>query len=124
MAKKIPNERLRRARVQRNWSLKDVAEKIGTDANSVSRWERGTVKPGPYHRQKLCELFQMTTEELRFIPPKDQIETASVDQRPEQLSITLPSSSVSSPPLPPPSPSESHEISNGQERQRSIQSDP
>src|SRR5439155_1315632 len=55
---------LRYERSRRNWSQEDVADKIGTTASNVSRWERGITFPNPYFRRMLCELFQKSTEEL------------------------------------------------------------
>ncbi|MFL5652856.1 MAG: helix-turn-helix domain-containing protein [Ktedonobacteraceae bacterium] len=60
----ISNTLLRQAREEHNWTQENVAEKIGTTARNVSRWERGTTSPSPYFRQMLCELFKMTLEEL------------------------------------------------------------
>jgi|SRR5579875_235828 transcriptional regulator with XRE-family HTH domain len=60
-------QRLRQEREQRLWSQEQVAEMIGTTAPSVSRWERGTIFPGLHFRQKLCELFGKSAEELGFL---------------------------------------------------------
>ena len=67
-ANATPNYRLRRARQQRGWSLKHVADLLDTDAKAVGRWERGTIFPSPHYRQKLCELFDLTAVELGFMP--------------------------------------------------------
>ena len=61
------NQRLRRAREQRGWSQKDVADKIDTDPKAVGRWERGIISPSPHYRQKLCALFGMSAGELGFL---------------------------------------------------------
>jgi transcriptional regulator with XRE-family HTH domain len=49
------------------WSQEQVAEMIGTTAPSVSRWEHGNTFPGLHFRQKLCELFGKSAEELGFL---------------------------------------------------------
>jgi transcriptional regulator with XRE-family HTH domain len=73
-----PNYRLKQARELRGWSQAKVAEQIGTDATTVSRWERGIFFPTPYFREKLCVLFGKNAEELglmepvRFSPPRTQ----------------------------------------------------
>jgi hypothetical protein len=36
--------------------------------HDIARWERGTRRPGPYYREKLCVLFQTTADKLGFIP--------------------------------------------------------
>ncbi len=61
-----PNERLRSEREKRGWTRDYVAEKIGSETQSIGRWERGATSPSPYYRQRLCELFCMNAEELGF----------------------------------------------------------
>ncbi len=62
-----PNRRLKQARELRGWSQAKVAELIGTDATTISRWERGLFLPTPYFREKLCELFSKNAEELGLL---------------------------------------------------------
>lgn len=66
-----PNRRLKQARELRGWSQARVAEKIGTDATTVSRWERGLFSPTPYFREKLCKLFDQNAEELGLMESAD-----------------------------------------------------
>jgi transcriptional regulator with XRE-family HTH domain/DNA polymerase III delta prime subunit len=58
---------LKQAREEHGWSQKDVAEKIGTDPKTVSRWERRVAYPSPYFRQKLSELFKKSLRELDLL---------------------------------------------------------
>src|SRR5215467_5612367 len=60
----VPNERLRRARSLKGWSQADLAAKIGTSFEMVSRWERGITVPSPYYRERLCVALDKTSEEL------------------------------------------------------------
>lgn len=46
-----------------------VAERVGTSAESVSRHERGTTTPGPYYRRRYCELYAASEEQLGFATP-------------------------------------------------------
>jgi transcriptional regulator with XRE-family HTH domain len=69
-----PNERLRRARVLRGWSQQRVADHINAllggeraDRQLVYRWETGRRSPGPFYRERLCQVFKMTTEELGLV---------------------------------------------------------
>lgn len=62
-----PNRRLKQARELRGWSQAKVAEEIGTDATTVSRWERGIFSPTPYFRERLCKLFGKNAEELGLL---------------------------------------------------------
>ena len=63
-----PNLHLKRARERQGWSQDHVAREVGTDAFTVSRWERGVVTPSPYFRQKLSALFGMSAAELGLVP--------------------------------------------------------
>ncbi len=68
MEQNLPwNELLQRERLHRGWSQEDVAEKIGSDEKTVSRWERGGTFPGPYYRQKLTEIYEKSIEELGLV---------------------------------------------------------
>jgi transcriptional regulator with XRE-family HTH domain len=68
VSERLVNQRLIDARHQRQWSQQEVANRIGTTALTVSRWERGITTPGRYFRQQLCELFRLTPEELGIVP--------------------------------------------------------
>ncbi|HYB01056.1 MAG TPA: helix-turn-helix transcriptional regulator, partial [Ktedonobacteraceae bacterium] len=59
-----PNLHLKRARVQRGWSQEYVAREVGTDAFTVSRWERGVAMASPHFRQQLCTLFGLSVAQL------------------------------------------------------------
>ena len=63
----IPNQKLRYERERRAWSQQDVADKVGTTPLNVGRWERGITSPGTYFRQKLCEVFEKTAQELNLV---------------------------------------------------------
>ncbi|GHO97203.1 hypothetical protein KSF_072510 [Reticulibacter mediterranei] len=76
------NYRLKQARELRGWSQAKVAELIGTDATTVSRWERGIFSPTPYFREKLCVLFEKNAEELGLL------ETSQPSQQPEHTTGT------------------------------------
>lgn len=68
------NELLKWEREQRGWSQARLAELVGTDAATVSRWERRYATPTPYFREHLCRLFEKSTQDLGFLPDK-QIES-------------------------------------------------
>jgi len=71
----VPNRHLKQARELRGWSQAKVANEIGTDATTVSRWERGLFSPTPYFRERLCTLFGKNTEELGLLANVDQSHT-------------------------------------------------
>ncbi len=63
----FPNELLRRARSLKGWSQEELAERVGTAATMVSRWERGIIVPGPYYHERLCAALGKTPGELGFV---------------------------------------------------------
>ena len=78
--------RLKQAREEHGWSQKDVAEKIGTDAKTVSRWERRVAYPSPYFRQKLSDLFEKSLRELDLFNPGEREREDGIPARsPEEL---------------------------------------
>jgi len=64
----VPNGILKRMREQQGWSRNYVANQLGTDANTIGRWERGERFPSPYFRQRLCELFGASAQDLGLMP--------------------------------------------------------
>lgn len=50
-----------------NWSQQEVADRVGTTQNNVSRWELGLTTPGAYFSAKLCELFGKNLQELGLL---------------------------------------------------------
>lgn len=58
------NTRLFQARQQRHLSIDEVAEQIGVNRGTISRWEHGLSYPQPLYLRRLCDFYQMTAEEL------------------------------------------------------------
>lgn len=63
----MSNQKMKREREQRGWSQARVAEQIGTDPGTISRWERGSTSPSPYFRERLCQLYSKTAQELGLL---------------------------------------------------------
>jgi transcriptional regulator with XRE-family HTH domain len=61
------HQQLRYERARRSWSQADVAEKVGVDVKTVNRWEKGSRKPLPFYRQRLCQLFNKNAEEFGLL---------------------------------------------------------
>ncbi|HET9999360.1 MAG TPA: NB-ARC domain-containing protein, partial [Ktedonobacteraceae bacterium] len=89
-AKVQPRTRLIEARKQRKLSQKQLADRIGTNYVNVSRWERGTTRPGPYFQQKLVQLFGKTEEELDLAGEAPVTPTNSSKSEPVVLDIASP----------------------------------
>jgi len=67
-ARAIPNQLLRRARLERGWTQKVVAERIGAPNDViVTRWERGTAFPSAYYIERLCHLFEQRASDLGLL---------------------------------------------------------
>jgi len=74
-----PNDLLRRARQERGWSQRVVADRIGAPQDTmITRWERGNAIPSPYYIERLCQLFGMTATELGLLQEKPAGEAVSV----------------------------------------------
>lgn len=66
MAKSIQSKQnlLASARKKKGWSQAYIAEQVRVSTDTVRQWERGRHLPYQTTIQKLCDLFQMTPEEL------------------------------------------------------------
>lgn len=74
-----PNDLLRRARQERGWSQRGVADRIGAPLDTmITRWERGNAVPSPYYIERLCQLFGMTASELGLLTEDAAAETVLV----------------------------------------------
>src|SRR5437764_11498439 len=69
----LPNLQLRRERERRNLSQEQLAQKIGSTALNISRWERGSTSPGLHFRQKLIEFFEKSAKELGLTQKENEI---------------------------------------------------
>jgi transcriptional regulator with XRE-family HTH domain/tetratricopeptide (TPR) repeat protein len=96
-----PNERLKRARESRGWSQAYVAAAIGTDEKSVGRWERGEHNPTPYYRQKLCELFGKSAEELGFLEDEHLVQQSDAQLIAQERPASSSSYDLYDPAIPP-----------------------
>jgi WD40 repeat protein/transcriptional regulator with XRE-family HTH domain len=63
---------LKRERLRRGWSQTDLADRIQSNTKTVSRWERGKAFPGPYLRQQLAQVFDMSVEDLGLLLVEQQ----------------------------------------------------
>lgn len=64
MKKSPVGQKLRQERERRSWSQQMLADKIGTTVLNINRWEHDKTLPQPYYREKLCNVFAMSAEEL------------------------------------------------------------
>lgn len=79
--KLVANPYLKQARERQGWSQEYVAREAGTDAFTVSRWERGVTMPSPHFRQQLCRLFGLNALELGLMPVETEERAAQATNR-------------------------------------------
>ena len=68
MEKQLPwNERLKYERLRRGWSQEKLAEKIGSNAKTIVRWEKGLHAPTLELKQQLALIFKTSIEALGLL---------------------------------------------------------
>lgn len=78
--------KLRYQRLLRGWSQEELSHAIskacckkgkssGICPKTISRWENNKCQPSLYYQMWLCEIFEMTTEELGCLNPSFKIQT-------------------------------------------------
>ncbi len=74
-----PNRLLREHRLERHWTQRELADKLGTTEVTVKRWERGSQQPSAYYRLRLCSLFAKSSAELGLLQeePVEPVVSAS-----------------------------------------------
>lgn len=92
---KVFAKQLRQERELHSWSQEQVAEMVGTTAPNVSRWERGITLPSLYFRQKLCELFGKSAEELGVLKTAEDSDVQAPDRVGEEQHSSSPSGASS-----------------------------
>ncbi len=58
------NEKLRQARIDRRWSAKEAAQRIGVSYATYVRWEQGTQTPYDTSLMDACKAFDLSPESL------------------------------------------------------------
>mgnify|MGYP006066961001 CR=1 FL=1 len=57
-------ETIQRLRKEKGWSQEDLAEQVGVSRQSISLWEKDQTTPSLENMKILCQLFQITMDEL------------------------------------------------------------
>ena len=60
------NQKLQDARKQRNWTIEQASAQIGVDIKTYRRWEQKGYNPSLRHLRRLCQIFELSPEELGF----------------------------------------------------------
>lgn len=75
--KRTIGQRLRQERECLNYSQEELAEKIGTTALSINRWEHDKTLPRPFYRAALCQIFNKSAPALFGLPEGEEEGEAS-----------------------------------------------
>lgn len=79
----VPNEKLRRARLEKRWSVTAASQHVGVSTNTFSRWEQGLQIPQLATLNQLMEAFEQSAEDLGFgfvISPQTRMYHPSASQ--------------------------------------------
>ncbi len=87
---RLPNNKLLYARLERHWSQRELAARLGTTFVNVSRWERGVTTPGVYYRRLLCQLFDKPCAELGLLVENTDQGATSVESSTAEVAGVLP----------------------------------
>lgn len=59
---------LKALRVNKNLKQTEVAGIVGVSVSTIKNWESGMSFPKPKHIDKLCELYGISYDRIKFIP--------------------------------------------------------
>lgn len=54
------------ARVNKNYSQKEAAQKIGVSLSTIKNWERGHTSPKASYIGKICEVYELPYDAIFF----------------------------------------------------------
>jgi transcriptional regulator with XRE-family HTH domain len=81
----MEREKLIAARLRKYWTQPQAAEAVGCDVTALNRWEKDKATPHAYHRQKLCDVYGCTAQELGL--ERETKETSDAQSSPELQSM-------------------------------------
>jgi transcriptional regulator with XRE-family HTH domain len=67
----LKRTKLIEARRTRHKTQQQIADALGVDADTVSRWEQGKTVPRGYHIEELCQFYGMSEGELGLLDSED-----------------------------------------------------
>lgn len=72
------NERIRKLRMERNWSQVDLAKKLNVTKQSVSNWENDNIQPSIDMLVKLAGAFSVSTDYLLGLEDRRYLEVTGL----------------------------------------------
>ncbi|AYB36944.1 helix-turn-helix domain-containing protein [Brevibacillus laterosporus] len=73
-------ERLKEKRKEYKWTQKEIADKLGVDNTTVSKWESNTYEPDATSLKELAEIYQTSTDYLLNKQSKEENHFSSDDR--------------------------------------------
>ncbi|WP_165423549.1 helix-turn-helix transcriptional regulator [Ktedonosporobacter rubrisoli] len=70
--KKQDDSMLKSARLKKSWTPEYVSGRVGVSLSTYMRWEAGLQTPRSSSLNALCQIFEMSPEELGFTTPFPQ----------------------------------------------------
>lgn len=80
---------LKQKRKEKGLTQKDVAETTQIDQSIISSWERGTRSPSFLNIHKLCQLYDITVDELLGVEKKKLVTLTVSQDNIEKIQATL-----------------------------------
>lgn len=57
-------ENIKKHRLERGWSLRKLAKRLGMTPQSIGKWERNEISPSVYAMWDLADIFGCSIDEL------------------------------------------------------------
>jgi transcriptional regulator with XRE-family HTH domain len=75
------NEKLKRLRRNQNMTQQDLAEALGIDRTTVTKYESRDIPPPMTSVRKICELFGVSMDYMMGTEEKDELPVRLLDKR-------------------------------------------
>ena len=59
---------LKALRINAGLTQKEVAEKLNRSEKTIGKWEKGTTFPKPMEIDAICELYNVSYDNINFLP--------------------------------------------------------
>ena len=84
------NERIRKLRLERNWSQVDLAKRLNVTKQSVSNWENDNIQPSIEMLVKLARVFSVSTDYILGLEERRYLEvTGLTDEEMSHIQLVI-----------------------------------
>jgi transcriptional regulator with XRE-family HTH domain len=89
MDKKVTNfgKWCRKLRIDKNWTMKDVAEKLGYRQNHITQIEQGKTNPSPEFLRKCVDVYKITEKEKADFFVQALVSSSQITLRMDKINI-------------------------------------